>query len=91
MTPLDRPRLRRSCHTILLFRIIVALVLSLVPAAFVGRAIAQDDQAAKVEPGDLTCRPDLVGKEISVEDRVGRFQFHPNTGFDEIFRSVART
>jgi tetratricopeptide (TPR) repeat protein len=42
------------------------------------------DNAVVVEPAELTRRPDLVGKEISVDDRVALFQFHPGRGFDEI-------
>lgn len=57
-----------------------ALVLLAVPAAR-----AQDDRGVAVEPEDLTKRPDLIGKEVVVDDRVARFQFHPGRGFDEIY------
>ncbi len=38
-----------------------------------------------VEPEVLTKRADLLGREIEVDDRVGRFQFHPGAGFDELY------
>ena len=38
-----------------------------------------------VEPGELTQRPELIGREVIVDDRVARFQIHPGKGFDEIW------
>ena len=50
------------------------------------RAAAQGEKPVSVEPGELTRRPDLVGKRISVEDRVGRFQYHGDgKGNDEVY------
>jgi len=37
-----------------------------------------------VEPADLTKRTDLLGKEVSVDDRVSLFLLHQGKGFDEI-------
>src|SRR5256885_2056835 len=38
-----------------------------------------------IVPSDLTRRPELIGREVTVEDRVqGSFQFHRGIGFDEI-------
>ncbi|MHC5538607.1 tetratricopeptide repeat protein [Singulisphaera rosea] len=37
-----------------------------------------------VEPAELIKRDDLIGREISVDDRVAFFQVHPGRGFDEI-------
>lgn len=37
-----------------------------------------------VEPAELTQRADLVGREVSVDDRIAFFQVHPGRGFDEI-------
>ncbi len=45
----------------------------------------QNPQAIAVEPGDLSRKPNLVGREVVVDDRISRFQYHPETGFDEIF------
>ena len=46
-------------------------------------AIAQNGPTV-VEPEALSKRTDLVGKEIEVDDRA-RFQFHPNSGYDQVF------
>jgi hypothetical protein len=47
---------------------------------------AQDDRPTPVEPWDLTRRPELVGREVVVDDRVSRIQYHKETGlFDQIF------
>src|SRR5690242_9710248 len=46
---------------------------------------AQEGQAVAVEPGDLKTRPNLIGREVVVDDLVSRFQYHPETGFDQIF------
>ena len=49
-------------------------------------AWGQGGGPTKVEPGDLTRRPDLVGREVVVEDRLSRFQYHNETRtFDEIY------
>jgi hypothetical protein len=53
--------------------------------AGLARAQAPGGGPVVVEPADLTRRPDLVGKEVSVDDRVGRFQFHPGKGNDEVY------
>lgn len=37
-----------------------------------------------VEPSDLAGRADLVGREVTVDDRVAYFQFHKGRGFDEL-------
>lgn len=58
----------------------LALVLALALAGPSARA----DNPIVVEPAELTRRPDLVGKEVSVDDRVALFQFHPGRDFDEI-------
>src|SRR5262245_15391152 len=49
------------------------------------RAGAQEPAAVTtVEPGDLAKRSDLVGREISVDDRVALFLLHPGHDIDEI-------
>lgn len=61
------------------------LLLSL-PGVPPGRLPAQDAaRGVAVEPADLARRPDLVGREVVVNDRVSRFQFHRETGFDQIY------
>ena len=50
-----------------------------------GYGFSQDARPITVDPGEITKRPDLIGHEISVDDRVGRYQFHPDKGFDQIF------
>jgi hypothetical protein len=77
----NRPAQRLACGLSL-------LVLGLaVPGPRPARAVAQGEKPVSVEPGELTRRPDLVGKRIAVEDRVGRFQYHPgeNKGNDEVY------
>ena len=37
-----------------------------------------------VEASDLDRRADLVGKVVSVDDRVRFYQFHPGQGYDEL-------
>src|SRR5262249_22201581 len=49
-------------------------------------ARAQGARPTPVEPGDLTRRPDLVGREVVVDDRVAFFQYHRETDlFDQIY------
>lgn len=40
--------------------------------------------ATQVEPSELTKHPELVGHEVSVDDRVALFLFHQGRNFDEI-------
>ena len=40
--------------------------------------------ATSVEPSELTKRPELIGREVSVDDRVALFLFHQGRDFDEI-------
>ncbi|AGA29233.1 tetratricopeptide repeat protein [Singulisphaera acidiphila] len=40
--------------------------------------------ATSVDPSELTKRPDLIGREVSVDDRVALFLFHQGRDFDEI-------
>ena len=57
-------------------------------AVFVVTAAAhgQGGRPASIEPGELTRRADLVGKAVVVDDRVARFQYHPETrAFDQLF------
>jgi hypothetical protein len=61
----------------------LALALAALLPAAPGRA--QEGRPVSVEPGDLTRRQDLVGREVEVDDRVARFQYHPDSGFDQIF------
>src|SRR5205085_1460185 len=46
--------------------------------------LAADDGPREVEPSELTRRPELVGREVVVDDRVKLFILHEGTGFDEI-------
>lgn len=60
---------------------LLVVLLASAPAA----ARGQDAKPVAVEPGELTKRPDLVGKEVVVDDR-GGFQYHNETrSFDEIY------
>jgi tetratricopeptide (TPR) repeat protein len=47
------------------------------------RAAAQSEPIA-VEPAELDRRADLVGRVITVDDRVKFYQFHPGRGYDEL-------
>ncbi len=58
------------------------LGLVLLPAS--GHAFAQSAPIA-VEPGDLDRRGDLVGKVVTVDDRVRFYQFHTGQGYDELY------
>lgn len=49
-----------------------------------GLSAAARAAAIPVEPSELSKRNDLVGKEVSVDDRVALFLFHPGRDFDEI-------
>ena len=61
--------------------VVVAIASLTIPSAH-----AQSGKAVSIEPGELTRRQDLVGREVVVDDRVGRFQYHKDTGlFDELF------
>lgn len=62
----------------------VLLFLSLGLALALG-ARAADSTAFTVEPSELTRRADLVGREVSVDDRVRFFQFHLGRGYDELY------
>lgn len=57
--------------------IVFGLGMSLLPTGVRAAATA-------VEPADLTRRPDLLGSEVSVDDRVALFLFHQGHDFDEI-------
>lgn len=67
-------------------RILALAVAAVLPGL---RAPAQETKAVSVEPTDLRKRPDLVGREVVVDDRVSRFQYHKETGFDQIFLTRA--
>lgn len=58
----------------------------LVAASLLGpvAAVAQERRPVVVEPGDLTRRPDLIGRVIEVDDRLRLFLFHTGTGFDQV-------
>ncbi|MBV8487248.1 MAG: hypothetical protein JO161_03105, partial [Planctomycetaceae bacterium] len=58
----------------------VALLLWQMPQA----ALAQGEPIA-VDAVDLIQRTDLVGKIVSVDDRVRFYQFHPGRGYDELY------
>lgn len=50
-----------------------------------GLVVAQDAAPVAVEPSELAKRPDLIGKLISVDDRVSSFDFDPvSRTFDRI-------
>lgn len=42
------------------------------------------NEPVAVEPGDLDRRFDLVGKLVTVDDRVRFYQYHPGQGYDEL-------
>jgi hypothetical protein len=48
---------------------------------------AVDPRIPLVEPSDLMRRADLLGKAVAVDDRVTRFQWHPERDVDEIYLS----
>lgn len=58
---------------------LIAAALACLPAAS-----AQEAPAA-VEPAELIKREDLVGKMVSVDDRIRFFQNHPRVGYDELY------
>lgn len=64
---------------------LLALVACLTVGPATRPAAGQGGSPVVVEPGDLSRRADLVGKEVSVDDRVRLFQFHPGEGYDELF------
>ena len=47
-------------------------------------SLAAAPEATSVEPSELAGRANLVGREVSVDDRVAYFQFHKGRGFDEL-------
>ena len=47
-------------------------------------ALAAATAVTPVEPAELAGRSDLVGREVSVDDRIAYFQFHKGRGFDEL-------
>ena len=58
---------------------LIAAALACLPAAS-----AQEAPAA-VEPAELIKREDLVGRLVSVDDRIRFFQNHPRVGYDELY------
>ena len=48
-------------------------------------AVAAGPPAPGIAPADLTKRPDLIGREVTVDDRVAFFQFHKGRDYDELF------
>src|SRR5262249_43054986 len=59
--------------------------LVILAALFAPPSAAQEPPAATTaEPRDLGKRRDLIGKEISVDDRVGVFLLHPGHDIDEV-------
>ena len=68
-------------------------LLLLILNALVGfRADAAEPAVPLVEPSELTRRTDLIGRMVSVDDRVARFQWHndredsiPDRPYDEIY------
>jgi len=65
-------------------RIGIVLCLATALADSSGTARAQEEAVA-VEPADLARRADLIGKLLSVDDRVRFFQNHPRAGYDELY------
>jgi tetratricopeptide (TPR) repeat protein len=63
-------------------RFLIAVVIA---SLTITSARAQNSKAVSIEPGELTRRPDLVGREVVLDDRVGLFQYHKETGFDQLF------
>ncbi|WP_337177789.1 hypothetical protein [Paludisphaera sp.] len=49
------------------------------------RAAGAQETPIAVEPADLMKRDDLVGKLVSVDDRIRFFQNHPRVGYDELY------
>jgi tetratricopeptide (TPR) repeat protein len=48
-------------------------------------ALGADAPPTPVEPSELMKRPDLLGREVIVDDRVRLYQYHKGSDFDEIF------
>ena len=48
-------------------------------------AFAQAGRTVPVEPAEVNKRADLIGREVEVDDRLARFQFHKDQGYDEIY------
>jgi hypothetical protein len=61
-------------------RLAAALLLLQIPRA----ACAQGEPIA-VDPAELVRRADLVGKVVSIDDRVRFYQFHAGQGYDELY------
>jgi tetratricopeptide (TPR) repeat protein len=64
-----------------------ALGVTILCLSFAARPVfAQDVKAISVDPVELARRSDLLGREVVVDDRVARFQYHPDTRlFDEVY------
>ncbi|APW60764.1 hypothetical protein [Paludisphaera borealis] len=58
---------------------------AILPPSGMMRQAAAQGEAVAVEPADLVRRDDLVGKLVSIDDRVRFFQNHPRTGYDELY------
>lgn len=59
--------------------VLIASALACLPTA------AGQEVPAAVEPAELIKREDLVGKLVSVDDRIRFFQNHPRVGYDELY------
>lgn len=65
--------------------VLLVVALAVVAEGFGAAAhAAAPGEVIAVEPTELTKRPELAGREVSVDDRVKLFLFHPGRGFDEI-------
>jgi hypothetical protein len=62
-----------------------ALLANLLVLVLIAPAAAVDPRIPLVEPSELMRRPDLLGKPVAVDDRVSRFQWHPEREVDEVY------
>jgi hypothetical protein len=64
----------------------VVVLLAWLASGVGAAAQGPNDRPTAVEPSDLTRRADLVGRDVVVDDRVSRFQYHKETdAIDQVF------
>lgn len=61
-----------------------AIILAFCWSYEIGHA-AWQETPIRVEPAELMKREDLVGKLVTVDDRIRFFQNHPRVGYDELY------
>ncbi len=66
-------------------KVLILILIGLVPPGAAGRASGAEPRAPLIEPSELVRRSELIGRRMVVDDRVAYFQWHKETGVDELY------